>query len=130
MNHSLRQYMGKSLRTQFNNGEWTLARFNSFITSILRSGSRRWGPKYTTLAAAKRGKQINKATGRIAEHYQCAGCSELFPASQVQVDHIRPMGQGRTWDEFINELYCEADNLQVLCKPCHKIKTTKERKTK
>jgi len=25
-------------------------------------------------------------------------------------------------------LYCEADNLQVLCKPCHKQKTAEERK--
>lgn len=118
------------LRTQFNNGEWTLARFNSFITSILRSGSSRWGPKYTTLSAAKRGKSINKASGRIAEHYECARCTNLFPAKGVQVDHIIPMGQGRSWDDFINELYCEADNLQVLCKACHSEKTKLERKKK
>lgn len=118
------------MRNQFNNGEWTLARFNSFITSILRSGSRRWGPKYTTLASAKRGKSINEASGRLAEKYECASCSGLFPARLVQVDHIVPMGQGRSWDDFINELYCEADNLQVLCKTCHAEKTKLERKKK
>lgn len=118
------------MRTSYNNGEWTLARFNSFITSILRSGSRRWGPKYSTLAAAKQGKQVNSATGRIAEHYRCNVCKGLFPAKLVQVDHIIPMGQGRSWDDFINELYCEADNLQVLCKTCHAEKTKLERKKK
>jgi 5-methylcytosine-specific restriction endonuclease McrA len=28
----------------------------------------------------------------------------------------------------MNRLYCEAENLQVLCKPCHKDKTNAERK--
>jgi len=127
---SRKQTTDSSLRTSYNNGEWTLARFNSFITSILRSGSRRWGPKYTTLAAAKQGKQINKSSGRLAEHYRCASCLSDFPAKQVQVDHIIPMGVGRSWDDFINELYCEADNLQVLCKECHAKKTKLERKKK
>jgi len=114
-------------RKLYNDGQWTEARFNSFVTSILRSGSRRWGPKYTTLHSAKVGKQLNKLTGRIAEHYQCMACKQLFPASQIQVDHIKPIGYNKSWDEFINNLFCEADNLQVLCKPCHKIKTNKEK---
>lgn len=127
---SRKQTTDSSLRTSYNNGEWTLARFNSFITSILRSGSRRWGPKFATLAAAKQGKRINPSSGRLAEHYKCASCLGDFPAKQVQVDHIIPMGVGRSWDDFINELYCEADNLQVLCKECHSVKTKLERKKK
>lgn len=118
------------MRDIFNSGLWTRARFNSFITSALRSASRKWPPKYSTLAAAKRGKQVNKSSGRLAEHYKCASCLGDFPAKQVQVDHIKPMGVGRSWDDFINELYCEADNLQVLCKECHAKKTKLERKKK
>jgi 5-methylcytosine-specific restriction endonuclease McrA len=117
-------------RVKYNDGTWTTAKFNSFVTSILRSGSRRWGPKYTTLASAKTEKKINKATGRVAQHFLCNSCAEDFPAAHVQVDHIIPMGKGRSWDDFINELFCEADNLQVLCKPCHKIKTKEENKSK
>jgi hypothetical protein len=50
-----------------------------------------------------------------------------FPAKEVEVDHMVGMGKGLTWDEFINRLFCEATNLQVLCKPCHKEKSAKEK---
>jgi 5-methylcytosine-specific restriction endonuclease McrA len=65
-------------------------------------------------------------------HYRCAVCSLDFPAKDVQVDHIKPIvsvsAGFKTWDDFIDKLFCEAKNLQVLCKPCHKVKTGKERK--
>lgn len=114
----------------YNNGEWSRGRFNSFVTSILRSGSRRWGPKYQTLNEAKTEKKVNSTTGRVAQHFLCAECQKDYPAKQVEVDHIVPIGTEKTWDEFINGLFCEAENLQVLCKPCHKDKTLKEKKKK
>lgn len=117
-------------RKLFNGGLWTEGRFNSFVTSILRSGSRRWGPKYLTLNAAKTEKKINPKSGRIAQHFLCAKCQLEHVAKDVQVDHIKPIGFDKTWDEFINGLYCEADNLQVLCTACHKIKTLSEKKKK
>ena len=50
----------------------------------------------------------------------------------MEVDHIKPVVdpvQGfQTWDLFINNLYCESENLQAICKPCHKEKTLKEKK--
>ena len=115
-------------RKTFNSGLWTLGRFNSFVTSILRSGSRRWGPKYETLNEAKTEKKINPKSGRLAQHFICASCSKEFVAKDVQVDHIKPMGFDQTWDKFINELYCEKENLQVLCLTCHKAKTKLEKK--
>lgn len=115
-------------RKIFNSGLWTQGKFDAFITSILRAGSRKWGPKHQALNAAKTEKKINVRTGRMAQHFECAACYEEFVATEVQVDHIIPMGTGRTWDDFINELYCEVDNLQVLCKGCHSVKTKLERK--
>lgn len=120
---------GSSLlkREKFNDGQWTLGRFNSFVTSILRSGSRRWGPKYTTLAEACVGVKTNKKTGRQAKHYTCNACRNEFVSADVEVDHIIPIGTEKTWDEFIDGLFCEKDNLQVLCKECHAKKTKKEK---
>lgn len=50
----------------------------------------------------------------------------------MQVDHIKPVVSPtkgfQSWDDFIDKLYCEKDNLQVLCKSCHKEKTLKEKK--
>lgn len=118
---------GPDKRTTFNGGLWTEGRFNSFVTSILRAGSRRWQPKYTILNEAKTEKKVNTNTGRIAQHFACAHCKKDFPQKDVEVDHIVEIGREKTWDEFINGLFCEKDNLQVLCKPCHKTKTLEER---
>lgn len=115
-----------------NNGKWTDARYHGFITATLRSGSRRWPPRYECLAAAKTDKKINEKTGRLAQHYRCAACSGEFTSKDVQVDHIDPVISPSTgfvsWDVYIERLFCEKDNLQVLCTTCHKEKSKKERK--
>ena len=118
-------------RTVFNGGNWTEGRFNSFVTSTLRAGARRWQPKYETLNEAKTEKKVNPKTGRLAQHYRCASCKQEFTAKDVQVDHIKPVVDPKkgftTWDDFIDRLFCEKKNLQVLCVGCHKEKTKKER---
>lgn len=123
----------------YNNNQWTQSRFNSFIKSALRAASSRWPPKYGALNAACVGVKINIKTVRKAKHYKCAECSGEFPAKEVQVDHIYPVIdplKGFTsWDEVIKRMFCEVSDFQILCKPCHIIKTnaekqiTKERKT-
>ena len=111
--------------------DWTPARRKAFIVSVLRSGTRRWPPKYNTLNNAKTEKKVNKSTGRIAQHYLCNACKEEFPAKQVQVDHIVPVAAidgFTTWDSFIDGLFCGEDNLQVLCTSCHSEKSKLEKK--
>lgn len=50
--------------------------------------------------------------------------------TNVFVDHISPVVDpaiGWTnWDDIVNHLFCEADNLQLLCAACHKGKTQEE----
>lgn len=118
------------MNREYNGGQWTVSRYHSFITSLLRSGSRRWPPKYEVLNEAKVGKKINEETGRVAEHYKCAGCGQEFPAKKVQVDHIDPfipLTGFTTWDDVIHRLFCEKDNLQVLCITCHSKKSAAEK---
>jgi 5-methylcytosine-specific restriction endonuclease McrA len=113
-------------------GEWTQARLKNFIISALRSASNRYPPKYECLNAAKVGKKVNKATGRLAEHYKCAACKKHFVAKEVQVDHIEPVVSPLTgfidWNTFVARMFCPITNLQVLCKGCHKVKSDKEKK--
>jgi 5-methylcytosine-specific restriction endonuclease McrA len=122
------------LRKEWNSGNWTEGRYRSFVTSTLRSGARRWPPKFETLNSAKTEKRVNTKTGRVAQHYLCNHCCNEFPAKDVQVDHIMPVVEPskgfKTWDDFIDKLYCEKDNLQVLCKPCHLIKSNLEKQEK
>ena len=114
-----------------NSGEWTEARFRSFITSALRAASRRWPPKYKSLKEAFVGKKVNAKTGKIAMHYKCVTCDGIFVAADVQVDHVLPVVDPKvgfvSWDMFIDRIFCEIENLQVMCKPCHKVKTELEK---
>lgn len=115
---------------EYNGGAWSLSRYQSFIKSLLRAGSRRWPPKYEVLNSAKLGKRVNEKTGRLAEHYKCSSCGGAFPAKEVQVDHISPVvdvSGFTTWDSVIDRMFCEKDNLQVLCLGCHKIKSAAEK---
>jgi 5-methylcytosine-specific restriction endonuclease McrA len=114
-----------------NSGEWTEGRYRSFITSTLRGGMRRWPPKWETLKDAFAGKKVNKKTGKQAMHYTCACCNKQYVAKDVQVDHVNPVVDTSTgfvsWDVYIDRLFCEKENLQILCSACHKEKTGKEK---
>lgn len=114
---------------KFNNGDWSEGRFKGFVVGLLRAGSRKWPPRYKTLDKAFQGQQLNPKTNRMAAHYKCAMCECNYPIKEVQVDHKRPVvpPEGfKTWDDYIDKLFCEESNLQVLCIPCHKKKTKAE----
>lgn len=114
-------------------GQWTEARYNSFITSALRNAHGRWAPK----AAAKKRAWIKRGV------YRCELCNTEGPATlpplkgrkrrrnNAAVDHIEPVvdpAVGKTtWDEYIDRMFVEVDSYQVLCWECHTAKTKEER---
>lgn len=110
----------------YNSGRWTQGRFDGFIQSALRSASVKWPPRLEVLKEARTEKKTNPKTGRLAQHYECAICLGEFTLPNMNVDHIDPVGTCKTWDTYIKRLFCEKDNLQTICKPCHKEKTRKE----
>ena len=114
---------------KYNNGEWTTARYNSFVKGGLRSISQRWPPKYRVLSKASTGARTNPASGRMAKFYRCASCEGEFTAKNVEVNHIIPVVPVTgfdSWDNVIDRLFCEEDGLEVVCKPCHKLISKKE----
>lgn len=110
---------------------WTDGRHRAFITSALRAAFRKFPNKFIALKNAFVGRSKNKRTGRDAAHYKCASCKKFYVATDIEVDHINPVVCTTdgfiNWDVYIDRLYCPVDNLQVLCKPCHKKKTANER---
>lgn len=112
-----------------NAGTMTESAFWSFIRSGLRQKSRWWKPITECKLAAKRAyKGPNK---RQKFEYQCNQCKNWFPEKQINVDHIEPAGSlncAADLPGFVERLFCEQDNLQVLCESCHDVKTKKEKK--
>ena len=73
-------------------------------------------------------------SGRFTSLVRCAMCNDLFPKSEINVDHIHPVGKGFGWPpgqdmlEWAQRLFCKVENLQCLCKACHRRKSAKEKK--
>lgn len=111
-------------------GQWTEARFRSFIKGNLRRVCGKWAP----ISDVKKEARISRGL------YRCAGCNEKVTNSVVEggkrvnnifVDHIVPIVDPEvgwtSWDDVINRMFAEKDNLQLLCKTCHDEKTKEER---
>ena len=107
-----------------NAGTMTESAFWSFIRSALRQKSRWWKPITQTKMNARRAyKGPNK---RQKFEYQCVHCTKWFPEKKINVDHICPAGSlncAQDLPGFVERLFCESDNLQVLCESCHDVKT-------
>lgn len=68
--------------------------------------------------------------------YLCAICGNIVSPTvngkkNVAVDHIVPVVDVEegftTWDNYIERMFCEEDNLQLICSICHDKKTKAER---
>lgn len=87
--------------------------------------------------------KINKSGERAKKdslEYLCNVCKNWVKASvggksNVAVDHIIPVisiedsgSKIHDWNLFKSKLFCQKSNLQVICKRCHLIKTSLEKK--
>lgn len=111
-------------------GAWSESKFNSFIRNQLRGATRKWAP----ISNVKKKANVSRGV------YLCNECKQHVPVSvrvgnkrvnNVFVDHIEPIVDPVvgfvSFDEYINRMFCEEDNLQLLCGPCHDTKTLEER---
>lgn len=71
-------------------------------------------------------------SARVARgKYRCAMCKgENFGPKEIQLDHIQPVIDPHVgfvdWNTYIERLFCDVPNWQLLCKPCHNTKTDME----
>ncbi len=122
------------------NIEWTTSRFWSFIRGSLRSKFRSWPPKYKCKALARTEIQDGlyksgrfKGQPKMVGRFACAICNGAFMDKDVEVDHLVAAGSLKGAEDlagFVTRMFCHEDHLQVVCKPCHKLKTAAERKKK
>jgi 5-methylcytosine-specific restriction endonuclease McrA len=71
---------------------------------------------------------------RVTRWGKCSICSKLEPAYLLEVDHlepVQPLGvtlEEMAWDTVIDNVWCDENKLQAVCKPCHKAKSKQENK--
>lgn len=112
-------------------GKWSQAKFNSFIKNNLRSATRKWAP----IQQCKKRAHVSRGL------YKCEGCGSEVPLTiydedkrkrvkNIFIDHIVPIIDPAvgftTWDECIERMFCDSNNLQLLCGECHKVKSVEE----
>ena len=116
-----------------NSGQWTKARFHSFIKGGLRGVSGRWPPKHTVKKRAWVERGIYLCAGHNKPAHEVPLTAKKVPGHRVNnvfVDHIEPVVGPEgfiDWDTLIERMFCEIDGLQLLCKDCHDKKTSEER---
>lgn len=119
----------KIIDKPYNAGTMSSSAFFGFIRSGLRQKSRWWKPLQAAKVKARRAyKGTNK---RQKWEYKCAVCNKYFKDTFVIVDHIIPVGALSSFEDlvpFVKKLFVEENGFQILCKPCHQIKTNTERK--
>jgi hypothetical protein len=114
-----------------NNGTLTESAFWSFIRSGLRQKSRWWKP--ITQCKLNANRDYTGPNKRQKFEYQCNSCKKWFADKNINVDHIHPAGSLNCANDlpgFVERLFCEVDNLQVLCTGCHNVKTQNEKNGK
>jgi hypothetical protein len=74
----------------------------------------------------------NEVGPRGGSRYCCRGCNQLFGRNDIFVDHCSPVVPvnismaSMTLQMYYERCFTTADNLQLLCKLCHKNKTSAE----
>jgi hypothetical protein len=110
-------------------GTQTESQWLAWIRSALRSKWLRWRPRSEALILARRPYKGEKKSQKW--EYKCAICSGWFGLKECEVDH-HPRSAGsilsvKDIGEFCNNLFCEVDNLRVVCKECHACHTLQQR---
>lgn len=117
--HKERKYCG---------GIWSKSRYFSFIRSNLRRASIKYPVRGQVLKKYRR--PYEGSDKRTKWEYPCKRCGEWFKMKEIEVDHIEPAGSLKEYEDlpgFCKRLFCEEDNLRILCKACHLVYTNKER---
>lgn len=60
----------------------------------------------------------------------CETCHKLFKEGQTEVDHVQRAGSFQGWEDFErwmhSLMHINHDSLEIICKPCHRIKSYAE----
>lgn len=111
--------------------KWSTAAWWGFIRGKLRNAHQRWPPANEALLKARRkSESTNK---KLKWEFECSECHGWFPQTKVERDHVIPCGPLQSFDDlprFVERMFCDVEGYAILCKPCHVVKTNRERSEK
>lgn len=91
-----------------------------FVINVLRRAGYKWSPRWI---AEKRSKLAHNT-------YYCESCGIISGKKGTQIDHripvVDPLVGFNGFDDYIDRLFCDSDNLQRLCISCHEEKSAGE----
>lgn len=107
----------------------------SAIRSALRRTFSRSPVVREVMMAVRRERPWYKKDGSTASkprvEFLCSTCKQWWMGKDIQVDHaipvVDPVVGFVNWDTYVDRLFCQKENLSVLCKTCHKTKTDAEK---
>ncbi|MHA2069032.1 MAG: HNH endonuclease signature motif containing protein [Candidatus Thorarchaeota archaeon] len=117
----------------YNAGQWSEARFHSFIKSALRWASQKWGPRNAVKKQARLRRGVYLCKGYNKESHEIPASIKINNkrVNNAIVDHIDPVIDPITgftsWDDTVDRMFCEEEGFQLLCYECSHNKTQDER---
>lgn len=108
----------------------------AWLIKHLRRISSMWPAKNEAVNRAKVKVQIGfykNGNPEFKTLITCNICKDNFDRTEIDVDHIYPivnLDGFSDWNTYIERLFCNVNELQVLCKPCHYLKTQAEKDEK
>lgn len=66
---------------------------------------------------------------RTKKWIRCKECQQPTPLWLAEADHVLPIVpvdsslEEMSWDTLVNNLWCDIKLLDILCKPCHTVRT-------
>jgi 5-methylcytosine-specific restriction endonuclease McrA len=102
------------------------------VISAMRRAFRRYPAYKQCLQNAKSEYHILSKHGKNLRRvqFECASCRDKYSQKNIAVDHILPVVDPNSgfvdYDTYAKRLFCALDNLQILCKACHKTKSKTE----
>lgn len=102
----------------------------AIVISAVRKSFCRHSPEYAKALS----KVVDYSGPRGGRRWYCEKCGLKLAHTETFVDHIEPiipLNQSvinLTFKELYERCWTTSDNLQVLCKPCHMIKSKQENK--
>ena len=117
---------------------------SAFLKNAIRRLSYKIRARTEAYAAVRIPRPSDWPNQRVKWVVPCASCGKLFAMGDTQCDHIEPIipltgwplapdsklydlePQAKDMNVLVYRTFVSADKLQILCKPCHKIKSGAE----